>query len=201
MNLRRVVFLDKDGTLIDNVPYNVDPRLVRLSKGATLGTRLLHMAGYELIVVTNQSGVAMSRFEEPALLQVEQRVRDLLMAQHVPLSGFYYCPHHPQATDARYAIACECRKPLSGLLHQASCDGPIDFHRSWLIGDTLDDIEAGSRLGCRTILIDNGGETIWQGGPLREPTAIVATLADAAATILTYDDDLILTQPHVEVSR
>lgn len=201
MNGRRVVFLDKDGTLIDNVPYNVDPRWIRLAKGAALGTRLLHRAGFELVVVTNQAGIALGKFPEQAMADVEQRVRSLLLADRVALSGFYYCPHHPQGIEPHYTRRCQCRKPLPGLLQQATDAGPIDFERSWLIGDTLDDIEAGSRLGCRTVLIDNGGETVWQSGPYRQPTEIVASFADAAATILTHDDTLTLSLSDAEMAR
>lgn len=201
MNGRRVVFLDKDGTVIDNVPYNVEPQKIRLAKGAGLGLRMLHQAGFELIVVTNQSGVALGRFEEDALQVVEQRLRELFEAERVPLSGFYYCPHHPDGSRREYALHCNCRKPKSGLLVQAADVDPIDFSQSWLIGDTLDDIEAGSRLGCRTILIDNGGETLWHDSPLRRPTATTVSLADAAATILTEDDDLPWPSPEQELTR
>src|SRR5690348_5165797 len=107
----RAVFLDKDGTLIEDVPYNVDPGRIRLMPGAAEGLFLLHTAGYQLVVVSNQSGVARGLFRERALCAVERRLRDLLSDMEVPLAGFYYCPHHPEGTVARYSIECECRKP------------------------------------------------------------------------------------------
>src|SRR5690242_2761451 len=88
------VFLDKDGTLVEDVPYNVDPARMRLMPGALAGLRLLHTAGYEVIVISNQSGVARGLFPEAALGGVERRLRSLLVAGGVPLAGFYYCPHH-----------------------------------------------------------------------------------------------------------
>src|SRR5438067_2531343 len=112
------VFLDKDGTLVEDVPYNVDPNLVRLAPGAATGVQLLSRAGYALVVVSNQSGVARGLFEEQALVAVEDRVRELLAALDVSLAGFYYCPHHPEGTVDRYRSLCSCRKPDPGMLLQ-----------------------------------------------------------------------------------
>src|SRR3954470_4364570 len=114
------VFLDKDGTLIEDVPYNVDPARIRLMPGAAGGLRALDAAGYRLIVVSNQSGVARGYFEEAALAAVEARLRELLAEAGVPLAGFYYCPHHPEGSVAAYAVECSCRKPQPGLLVRAA---------------------------------------------------------------------------------
>lgn len=184
---RAAVFLDKDGTLIVDVPYNVDPALVRLTPGAAGGLRRLHAAGYVLVVVSNQSGVARGLFGEDALGPVEARVRGLLGAVGVPLGGFYYCPHHPDGAVARYATACGCRKPAPGLVERAAADLGIDLRRSWLVGDILHDVEAGRRAGCRTILLDVGHETEWQRSPLRRPDATARTLDEAARLILAAD--------------
>jgi D-glycero-D-manno-heptose 1,7-bisphosphate phosphatase len=178
------IFLDKDGTLIDDVPYNVDPGRIRLAPGAATGLPRLHGAGYRLFVVSNQSGVAFGRFGEAALAGVEARLRALLGAIGVPLGGFSYCPHHPEGTVAVYARACGCRKPSPGMIEAAARTHGIDPVRSWLIGDILDDIEAGRRAGCRTVLIDNGNETEWRCGPFRKPDVIARDLAEAARCIL-----------------
>src|SRR5512135_594119 len=98
----RAVFLDKDGTLIVDEPYNVDPERVELLPGVLEGLQKLQAAGYRLIVVTNQSGVARGLFPGSALLGVEERLRQLLAKAGVPLAGFYYCPHHPQGIVASY---------------------------------------------------------------------------------------------------
>lgn len=178
------VFLDKDGTLIEDVPYNVDPEKVQLTAGAPEGLRMLHAAGYRLIVVSNQAGVARGYFAETALAGIEARIRNLLAAEEIPLLGFYYCPHHPQGCVPEYTLVCSCRKPQPGLLLRASQAHAIDLEQSWLIGDILDDIEAGHRAGCRAILLANGHEHEWSLSPSRVPDAIAATLDAAARVIL-----------------
>jgi D-glycero-D-manno-heptose 1,7-bisphosphate phosphatase len=183
----KAIFLDKDGTLIEDVPYNVDPDLIRLSAGAAEGTQALHRAGYRLVVVSNQAGVARGLFPAAALAGVERRLRHLLAAAGVPLAGFYYCPHHPEGAVADYAVSCDCRKPSPGLILRASRELGLDPARSWLIGDILDDIEAGRRAGCRTVLIDNGQETEWEPGRWRHPDFFAPDLAHAARTILAAE--------------
>lgn len=177
-------FLDKDGTLVRDVPYNVDPNRVELAPGAAEGAKQLAEAGFALVVVSNQSGVARGLFAEEALAAVEHRLRELLADYGVPLAGFYYCPHHPTGSNPTYAVTCECRKPAPGMLLQAARELSLDLSRSWLIGDILDDVEAGHRAKCRAVLIDNGHETQWQWNPLRRPEYVATDLTDAAQWIL-----------------
>src|SRR5690349_10719996 len=140
----QAVFLDKDGTLIEDVPFNVDPDLIRLSPHAGAALRLLQQAGHGLFVVSNQSGVARGLFAEEALLAVERRLRALLLDEGVRLDGFYYCPHHPDGSVRRYATRCMCRKPMPGMLRNAAREHGIALEESWMIGDILDDVEAGN---------------------------------------------------------
>ncbi len=181
--MRPAVFLDKDGTLVEDVPYNVDPALVRLTPGAAEGLRRLHRLGYMLVVVSNQSGVARGYFPEAALGGVQARLRELLAEAGAALDGFYYCPHLPDGLVPEYAVACDCRKPGTGLLRRAAEEHELDLGASWLIGDILDDVEAGRRAGCRTILIDCGNETEWTVTPDRVPDYLAADLAQAACII------------------
>lgn len=179
------VFLDKDGTLINDVPFNVNPALIRLTAGAAEGLAELHAAGNRLVIVSNQSGVARGLFPETALRAVEAKLRELLEEIGVPLAGFYYCPHHPKGSVAEYARACECRKPAPGLLRRAAAELRLHLPDSWMIGDILDDVQAGGAAGCRTVLLDNGHETEWRRSPEREPDLIAPDLAAAARAILS----------------
>jgi histidinol-phosphate phosphatase family protein len=182
--MRRAVFLDKDGTLIDDVPYNVDPLRVALARDAGRALRALKEHGFLLVVVSNQPGVALARFSLQALASVECRIQELLAASSVAIDAFYYCPHLPQAPNVRYAVRCLCRKPQPGLLRQAARDLEIDLTQSWLIGDILDDAEAGNRAGCHTVLVDAGNETEWRLGLHRQPDHFAKSLRDAARVIL-----------------
>jgi D-glycero-D-manno-heptose 1,7-bisphosphate phosphatase len=181
---RRAVFLDKDGTLIDDVPYNVDPKRVTLACGAGSALRELKVHGYLLIVVSNQAGVALGRFSLQALGAVEQRIQELLEPSGVAIDAFYYCPHLPQAPNVRYDVRCLCRKPQPGLLRQAAREWQVELDQSWLVGDILDDVEAGNRAGCRTVLVDNGNETEWRLAQHRQPHFLARSLRHATNQIL-----------------
>ena len=184
MSASKAVFLDKDGTLIENVPYNIDPGLIRLSDGALEALWLLQEQGYQLMVVTNQSGVARGYFGEPDVRRVEQRLRELLSPAGLALRGFYYCPHHPEAATSKYAIECFCRKPQPGMLYQAAREHDLLLARSWLVGDTPGDIEAGKHAGCQTVLIDNSADAKHELNSFRRPDFIVQSLRDAADVIV-----------------
>lgn len=179
----KAIFLDKDGTLVRDVPFNDDPRKVALLPGVGAGLRALADAGYRLIVVTNQSGLARGLMTEPGVRAMMRRMAELLEAEGVSLDGIYLCPHHPLGVVPRLRIECECRKPRPGLLWRAAAEHRIDIAESWLVGDILDDIEAGNRAGCRSVLV-TGGETEWLPGEYRTPEAIVTDLAEAAAVVL-----------------
>lgn len=176
------VFVDKDGTLVVDQPYNVDPARMCFTAGALDGLRLLHAHGFRIVVITNQPGLALGHFDLQALLRLRQALARRLARAGVPLTGFHACPHAP---GPMAEPVCGCRKPAPGLLHQAARAHGLDLARSWMVGDILDDVEAGQRAGCRTVLLDVGHETLWQGGPWRTPHARATNLYDAARHILT----------------
>lgn len=186
MAVKRAVFLDKDGTLVDDVPFNVDPERVRLADGAGPALRRLQSLGFLLIVVTNQSGIARGLFDESALFVVRDRLAALLAAQDVTLDAFLHCPHWPHGRVARLAYACECRKPRPGMLLHAAAEMDLRLDASWMVGDILDDVEAGRRAGCRTVLIDNGNETEWRIDAMRRPHRLARDLAQAADVIAAH---------------
>jgi histidinol-phosphate phosphatase family protein len=183
MALRPAIFLDKDGTLLADVPYNVDPARMEWAPGARAGVALLGRLGHPLIVISNQPGVAFGHFDEPALRDVREQLDDMFRREGARLSGFYYCPHHPRGTRSEYALPCLCRKPMPGLLMQAASAHGVDLKSSWFVGDILDDVEAGARAGCRTVLLANGHETEWLRGAWRTPDDMAADLHAAARLI------------------
>lgn len=198
--LPKAIFLDKDGTLIENVPYNVDPDKIQLTYGALDGLKMLQNAGFMLIIVTNQSGVAYGRFTEQDLAPVHEKIAQLLDQAGIHLAGFYYCPHHPDGKIEAYRKSCFCRKPSPGLLFQAAREHNINLAGSWIIGDILNDMEAGRRADCRTILIDNGNETEWKLTTNRRPHYTVKNLHEGAQLILN-EESRILQPVYIPQSR
>ncbi len=156
---RRAIFLDKDGTVVVNVPYNVNPDLIELMPGVIDGLLQLQAAGFVLILISNQAGLAHGYFTEPQLMAALRRLESILAEPGISLQGFLYCPHHPQGSVAELNCECECRKPSPGLIERAALEHGIDLAESWFIGDILDDVEAGNRAGCKTVLVDSGTET------------------------------------------
>jgi histidinol-phosphate phosphatase family protein len=165
--LRPAVFVDKDGTLIDDVPYNVDPSRLRFRPAAPEALSRLTEAGYALVIVSNQSGIAHGFFDEAQFARLRQALaQSLLERAGVRLTDFLHCPHAPGPDGAPM---CDCRKPAPGMLREAARRHRLDLARSWMVGDTLDDVEAGHRAGCRSVLYDSGGETVWRDSRLRRP--------------------------------
>lgn len=179
---RPAVFLDKDGTLVEDVPYNVDPALLRFTPHALEALRMLADAGLPLVVVSNQPGLATGRFDTAALARLRRALVGRLQAEAgVTLAGFHVCPHAPGKGGAP---ACGCRKPQAGLLRQAAREHGLDLQRSTMVGDILDDVEAAHRAGCTAVLLDVGHETEWRDSPLRRPEHRARDLRDAAHWIL-----------------
>jgi D-glycero-D-manno-heptose 1,7-bisphosphate phosphatase len=187
---RPVVFIDKDGTLIEDLPYNVDPARVRFAPGAREAVRLLGGAGLDLVIVTNQSGVARGYFDEADLAHLGEHLEREVAALGGRLAGFYACPHLPEGTVEAFALECACRKPAPGLIHQAAAEIGADPGRSWFIGDTWMDVAAGAAAGCRTILV--GPE--YRDRPGHPPgvvadAAVPDLLAAAYVILAALDDD------------
>lgn len=176
------LFLDRDGTLTYPYHYPSRPEHLRLSPGVGEPLRALRRAGFRLIVVTNQSGVARGYFTEQDLDRMHAHLRAELAAQGVELDAVYYCPHHPEGVIQGLNIRCDCRKPMPGMLLQAAHDLQLDPTRSWLVGDILDDIEAGAQAGCRTALVDLRTEATPQRA-LRWPDYVARDTAHALAII------------------
>ena len=150
--------------------------------------RALDRAGFAVIVVTNQSGVARGLFTEADVLAVHRVMTQTLDAGRAPIRKYYYCPHHPEGSIAEYATVCECRKPAIGMVLQAARELDLDPARSFVVGDTWRDIGLARASGARAILVRTGDGSRAESNPLRglEPDAVVDNLAVAASWILTH---------------
>lgn len=153
---RRAVFLDRDGTVADEVGYVNHVSRVRLLPGSAAALKRIREAGFLSVVVTNQAGVARDYFEEAIVHQANQRLRDLLAAEGASLDAIYYCPHHPREGAPPYRLDCDCRKPRPGMLLRAAGDLGIDLPRSYMVGDGVVDVAAGRAAGATTILVLTG---------------------------------------------
>jgi D-glycero-D-manno-heptose 1,7-bisphosphate phosphatase len=164
----RALFLDRDGTLVHARHYPSRPEELVLYDGVGLQLRLLQQAGFRLVLITNQSGIARGFFTEADLGRMHEHLARELARFGVRLDGVYFCPHHPDGAVRELAMACECRKPRPGMLLRAAAEMEVDLRRSWFVGDILDDAEAGNRAGCRTVLVDLGTEASPMN-PMRQP--------------------------------
>ena len=154
--MNRAVFLDRDGTVNEEVGYLKDLGQLRLIPGAGSAIRKFHEAGLKVVVITNQSGVARGYFTESFVHDTHALLEQLLKNEGAKLDGIYYCPHHPTAGSSRYTIECDCRKPGTGLIDRAARDLDIDIKRSYVVGDKWSDVELGQRAGARSVLVRTG---------------------------------------------
>lgn len=184
--MRPAVFVDRDGTLIEERGYLDRLDLVALIPGAAEAIRLLRQSGFAVVVVTNQAGVARGRFGEPFVEETHRFLQAELSALGAPLDGFYYCPHHPEGVVPGYRQACRCRKPEPGLVERAARDLDLDVPRSFVVGDKWLDVELAARAGARGILVRTGyGAVAERTPPPGVPVeAVVDTVLDAARHIV-----------------
>ncbi|MBI2899187.1 MAG: HAD family hydrolase [Planctomycetes bacterium] len=180
------LFLDRDGTIVEETGYVTSPEMLRLLPGAAGAIARFNAAGVRVFVVSNQAGIARGLMSERDLETVHLRLVALLGAEGARLDGIYYCPHHPESERAEYAVACGCRKPAPGLLEQAAREHGADLADSVMIGDNLRDLQAGRAAGTKTVLVRTGLGTEVLAGRTSHPDAdwVAADLAEAAEMLL-----------------
>lgn len=153
----KAAFIDRDGVINEERHYVHRIEEFVLLPGVPEGLALLRNAGYRLVVITNQAGIARGFYDVPALERLHRHLRDLLAEHGVELDAIYFCPHHPQGSVPAMTVECECRKPAPGMLLQAARELDLDLAGSVLIGDKLSDIQAGVRAGVgRTAIVESG---------------------------------------------
>ena len=184
--MRPAVFLDRDGTVIEERGYLGRLDLIELFPVVCEAIRLLGAAGYAVVIVTNQAGVARGFFDEAFVRAAHVRLDAMLREQGAVVDGYYYCPHHPDGIVDRYRLRCECRKPAPGMVRQAAADLDLDVDRSFVVGDKWLDIGLARNAGATGVLVRTGyaggGEAVPPAGC--EPAVIVDTLLEAARWIL-----------------
>lgn len=183
-NIHHAVFLDRDGTIIEDAEYLSDPEQVKLLPGSARGINIINKMGLKSIIVTNQSGVARGYFNESVIQHVQKKLEQLLEAEGARVDAMYYCPHHPTSGNPPYLKECNCRKPNTGMIDAAVEDLSIDPRHSYVIGDKAIDIELAHHAGAKGILVKTGyGKKeieVFQSKGIAPPDYIAEDLLDAA---------------------
>jgi D-glycero-D-manno-heptose 1,7-bisphosphate phosphatase len=151
----RAVFLDRDGTIIEDTGYVAGKDRVKFLPGTAEAIRRLNENGFKVIVVSNQAGVARGYFDEAAVKETNEYIREVLARQGARIDAFYYCPHHVDGIIEVYRRDCYYRKPNPGMIIKAGRDFTVDLTESFVIGDQISDIEAGRQACCQAILLSD----------------------------------------------
>jgi D-glycero-D-manno-heptose 1,7-bisphosphate phosphatase len=185
---RGAVFLDRDGTLIEEVGYLDRPDRVELYPWSAAAVRALNLAGFRVFIASNQSGIARGFFTEATVDAVHAHISELLAAGGARIDAYYYCPHHPDGKVPEYARVCTCRKPGPGLIERAVRDHGIDPARSFVVGDRWLDIGLARRVGARGVLVRTGYGVTEEERPPEGLSAdgVVDNLVGAASWILRH---------------
>ena len=188
---RPAVFLDRDGTMIDEVGYLDREESVRWFPWTVDAVRLLNRAGYLVCVVTNQGGIGLGHFDESFVTRIHASLDATLREAGAVVDGWFLCPHHPHAVVPGLQGPCECRKPGRGMIDAACAQWDIDLARSWVVGDRDVDVQMAAAVGARGVLVRTGyGEREWRtkAGAFPADTHVVMNLMAAAVLILTQGD-------------
>jgi D-glycero-D-manno-heptose 1,7-bisphosphate phosphatase len=193
----RAVFVDRDGTLNDDPGYVNHPDQLKLLEGVPESLKALQELGYKVIVATNQSGVARGMITEEMLDRIHERLQELLSESGVSLDGIYCCPFHPEGVIPRFTKESDWRKPQPGMLLAAAREMELDLRKSWMVGDSERDMQAGRAAGCRTILI-RPAESDRGEAATGEPDHVAAHIREAVDIIkqrAARQDDLVTPAP------
>ena len=188
MTNRPAVFLDRDGTLLEEAGYLDRLERMVFFPYSVDAVRLLNRSGLAVVIITNQAGVARGIFKEAFVAEAHRHIAERLAAGGARIDGFYYCPHHPDGTVEGLRQDCDCRKPKPGMLTRAAEELGLDLSASFVVGDRWHDLEAGRRVGARGILVRTGYGRTEEAAPKPglEPAAIVENVAEAASWILRH---------------
>lgn len=150
------VFLDRDGTVSEEVGYVNHLSRYKLFPSTAQAIKKLNSAGLKAILITNQAGVARGYFTEDLIWRVHEKLVSELANFDARLDGIYYCPHHPSAGEPPYRANCDCRKPKPGLIYKAAQEHEIDISKSFMVGDKYTDVELAQRIGIKGVMVMTG---------------------------------------------
>jgi D,D-heptose 1,7-bisphosphate phosphatase len=170
MQKKPAIFLDRDGTINEEVGYIEHIDRLRIIPEAYEAIRLINLSGFMAVVITNQAGIAKGLFNEDFVIKTNERLQEYLRQKGAAIDAFYFCPHHPTEGVPPYRRVCDCRKPAPGLFYQAARDMAIDLAASYMIGDRYRDMEAAHRAGVKGVLVKTGygADVIDNTGPDQE---------------------------------
>lgn len=187
---RPAVFIDRDGTISEEVGYVNHPSRFRLFRYSAEAIRILNEAGWLAILITNQAGVARGYFSEDVIHRIHDQLTHELHEQSARLDAIYYCAHHPSVGEPPYRTDCDCRKPKPGLIQQAAKDFEIDLAASWMAGDRYSDIELARNAGLRSAFVLSGyGRGEWEyqsNGWEHRPDLVCEDLLEAVKSIVNH---------------
>lgn len=155
--MERAVFLDRDGTIIEDTGYIHLRSKIKFLPRVSQAIKLLNKNGAKVIIITNQSGVARGYFTEETVKEINSYIQESLAKQGAFINKMYYCPHHVEGIIEEYTRECYCRKPNPGMIEKAAYEFNLDLKNSFVVGDKISDMEAGYRAGCQTILLEDTG--------------------------------------------
>jgi D-glycero-D-manno-heptose 1,7-bisphosphate phosphatase len=188
MAKKKAVFLDRDGTINEEAGYLDSLEKLKLFPETSAAIRLINESGMKAVVITNQSGVARGYFDEGLVNTVHYHIQELLKRTKTYIDAFYYCPHHETAGRGIYLKSCTCRKPKTGMLLRAAEELDIDLAGSYMIGDTVKDIETAKNIPMKGILVETGHYNIKKDGKIDslpiKPDYLAANILDAVNWIM-----------------
>ncbi len=189
--MNRAVFIDRDGTISEEVGYINHASRFRLFQYSAAAIKQLHDSGYLAIIITNQAGVARGYFSEGMVQDIHAKMIEELGAGGAALDAVYYCAHHPSVGEPPYRLDCDCRKPKPGLLLRAARDFDIDLAKSWMTGDRYSDIELAANAGVKSALVLSGyGRGEWEHQRdkwILQPDLVADDLLEAVSRIASMD--------------
>jgi D-glycero-D-manno-heptose 1,7-bisphosphate phosphatase len=173
--MKPAVFLDRDGTILDELGYLTPSSTIVVYPWSADSIRLLKRAGYVVVIITNQGGIGLGLYDHAFVNATHERLTKQFAESGADVDAWYYCPHHPEAVVEEYRLVCRCRKPAAGMLHDAARELDLDLSKSWVVGDQWRDVQLAHVAGCRSVLLRTGHGTL-------QETAWPADVAPATAT-------------------